>query len=48
MKYTTTYGNNDKLTENINRCAEPRRVLTLLALLVEPGPNQRNNTRKKF
>lgn len=47
MNHTTTYGNNDRLTEIINQCAEPRRVLTLLALLVEPCSNQRNDTGKK-
>ena len=38
---TTTYGNNDRLTEIINQCQEPRRVLALLALIVKA------QTRKK-
>lgn len=44
---TTTYGNNDRLTETINQCQEPRRVLALLALIVKPCLNQNDNTREE-
>lgn len=44
---TTTYGNNDRLTEIINQCQEPRRVLALLALIVKPCLNQNDNAREE-
>lgn len=44
MKGTTTYGNNDRLTERINRCKNPRLALALLVAILEPRVNQIENT----
>lgn len=34
MKGTTTYGNNDRLTERINRCRDPQAALAILTALL--------------
>ena len=44
MKGTTTYGNNDRLTERINRCHNPRLALALLVAILEPRINNVENT----
>lgn len=44
MKGTTTYGNNDRLTERINRCKNPRLALALLVAILEPRINNIENT----
>ena len=44
MKGTTTYGNNDRLTERFNRCHNPRLALALLVAILEPRINNVENT----
>lgn len=34
MKGTTTYGNNDRLTERINRCRDPQAALAILTAVL--------------